>query len=139
MEYITHCGKNGVEFNPDKFYFAENMVELAEFLVTADGVKPKKKMTEAILQFSTPTNITSIRSWFGLVNQVSYAFSQAWVMTSFGKLLRSRNRKFYWVETLEQLFEGSRLLTEDGVKTFEISRRTCLFNRNQLLSFSKTL
>ena len=99
-------------------------VEFAAFLVTANGVKPTKKMTEAILHFPTPMDITDVRSWFGFVNQVSYAFSQ--VMAPFRERLRSKNQKFYWNETLERLFrESKRVIVqkiEKGVKTFKINR-----------------
>lgn len=68
LEYITHCGKNGLVFNPDMFQFVENEVEFVGFLLTADGIKPTKKMTAAILNFPTPTNIIGVRFWFRLVN-----------------------------------------------------------------------
>lgn len=65
-------------------------MKFAGFRITMDGIKPKK-MTEAILQFATSTNITSIRSWFGLVNQVSYTFSQGEIMSPFRELLQTEN------------------------------------------------
>ena len=130
VDYISHCADKGIVFNPDKFHFAKMEVEFAGFLITANGVKPTKKMTEAILHFPTPTSITGVRSWFGLVNQVSYVFSQAEVMAPFRELLRTKNRKFYWDETLERLFrESKRVIVqkiENGVKTFEINRTTGL-------------
>lgn len=39
LEYITHCSRNGIVFNPDKFQFAGDKVEFASFLM-ADGIKP---------------------------------------------------------------------------------------------------
>lgn len=130
VEYISHCADKGIVFNPDKFHFAEREVEFAGFLVTDNGVKPTKRMTEAILHFPTPTNITGVRSWFGLVNQVSYAFSQAEVMAPFRELLKTKNRKFYWDETLERIFQESKKVIvgkiEKGVRTFEINRATGL-------------
>ena len=130
LEYITHCGRNGIVFNPDEFQFAEDEVEFAGFRITADGVKPTKKMTEAIINFPTTTNITGIRSWFGLVNKVSYAFSQAETMAPFRELLRTKYRKFYWDVTLDKLFEESKRNIvreiEERVKTFEMNRTTCL-------------
>lgn len=80
VDYIPHCDNNGMIFNPDEFNFAENEVELAEFMIITDGMKPTKKITEVIIQFPTLINLTGIRSWFGLVNQVSCAFSQAEIM-----------------------------------------------------------
>lgn len=56
--------------DPEKFHFTEKEVDFARFHITEDGIKHTKRMTEAILQFATPKNITNVRSWFGLVNQV---------------------------------------------------------------------
>lgn len=64
----------------DKFHFAENEVVFARFLISADGVKPIKKMTEAILHFPMATNIMGNRFWFELRNQICYVFSQAEVI-----------------------------------------------------------
>ena len=87
-------------------------------------------MTEAISSFPTPKNITDIRSWFGLVNQVLYAFSQAEVMAPFWELLKTKDQKFSWDDTLDKIFEESKLRIireiENGVKGFEVSRPTCL-------------
>lgn len=73
----------GLYLTLTKLHFAENEVEFIGFLITAHDVKPTKKMTEAILYFPTPTNITGVRSWFGLVHRVSYAFLQAVVTNPF--------------------------------------------------------
>lgn len=71
MGYITHCGKNGIIFNLEKFHFVEKEVDFAGFWLTVDEIKPTKRMTEVILNFPTPQNVTTVRSPFGLVNQVS--------------------------------------------------------------------
>ena len=71
-----------------------------------------------------------MRSWFGLINQVTYAFSQAAIMAPFRELLSKKNNKFYWDETLNHIFEESKTkiinLIKDGVKTFKMERVTCL-------------
>ena len=90
VEYISHCFSNGNVFNP-KFYLIEMEEEFAGFHINANGVKPTKKMSEVVIHISTSTSITGIRSWFGLVNQVSYACSQAEVMAPC--------REFYWNDT----------------------------------------
>ena len=79
-------------------------------------------MTEAILH-------SRVRSWFGFVNQVSCAFSQAEVMTPSENYWQQRT-KFYWDETLERLFQESKRVivgkTEKGVWTFEMNIATGL-------------
>ena len=105
-------------------------MEFVGFLVTDNGVKPTKRMTEAILHFPTSTSVTGSRSWFGLVNQVSYAFSQAEVMALFLELLKTKNRKFYWNEILERLFQESKKVRvrklEKGLRMSEMNRATGL-------------
>ena len=129
LSYIQFCAKNGIVFNPEKFKFAEDTIEFAGFDVTLTGYKPPSKMIKAIQDFPSPSNITGVRSWFGLVNQISYTFSQAQIMAPFRELLE-RSRPFYWDDTLESIFQESKkqIVSSimDGVATFEVSRPTCL-------------
>ena len=129
MKYIKLCGDNGIVFNPTKFEFAKDTIEFAGFDVTADGYKPNLKLLNAIKDFPSPRNITGIRSWFGLVNQASYAFAHAPTMSPFQELLKHEG-KFYWDDTLERLFQKSKIeiikSIKDGVQTFEVNRQTCI-------------
>ena len=75
--WLDICERHGVTLNPEKFRFAQDEVEFAGFEITNDTVHPCKRYIRAITDFPTPQSLTDIRSWFGLVNQVSYAFSMA--------------------------------------------------------------
>ena len=92
-------------------------------------VCPGDKYFRAISGFPTPTNLTDIRSWFGLVNQVAYAFSMAEKMKPFRALLKSGS-KFEWTTDLENAFQASKLTItkeiENGVRIFDKSKPTCL-------------
>ena len=44
FEYISHCAKNGIVFNEEKFQFAQENVEFAGFELTTDGYRPPKKV-----------------------------------------------------------------------------------------------
>jgi hypothetical protein len=54
--------------------------------------------------FPTPTDLTSARSCFGLVNQVVWAYAISPTMQPFRDLIKP-NEKFYWDHTLDQLFD----------------------------------
>ena len=82
-KWLDICGRNGIILNPEKFVFAQDNVEFAGFEITSDTVRPCKKYLRAIVEFPTPRNITDVRSWFGLLNQVAYAFSMAERMLPF--------------------------------------------------------
>ena len=73
---LSHCAKAGMVFSAPKFVFGAKEVEYAGFLVGADSIQPTPKYLQSILDFPTPKNISDIRSWFGLVNQVAYAFAK---------------------------------------------------------------
>ena len=129
-DYLKHCSDNGIIFNINKFIFAAEVCEFAGFEVTKDGYRPPKHKLDAIRDFPTPQNITDIRSWFGLINQLSYAFVQTDMMTPFRELLSQKHSKFYWDDNLNTIFEESKKqivdLIKKGVKTFEKDRVTCI-------------
>jgi len=90
FDYLKLSADNGIVFNKDKFQFAQENVGFAGFEMTQEGYKPLKKIIRAIKDFPVPTCITDVRSWFGLVNQLSYAFAKAPVMEPFHQLLSAK-------------------------------------------------
>ena len=105
--YIDKCGRAGIIFKPDKFKFSQEELEFARFHLTRDGFKPTQTTLQSIKNFPVPRNITDVRSYFGLVEQVVFAFSKSEVMYLFRELLR-KNRKFYWDDKLSEVFNKSR-------------------------------
>ena len=75
-------------FNSDKFQFGQETVEFAGLEVTMTGVRPSRKFLEAIRAFPAPRNLSEARSFFGMVNQVSYAFAMSPYMSAFRHMLR---------------------------------------------------
>ena len=71
-------------FNPDKFRFARREVD-----------------------FTTPSNISEVRLWYGFVNQVTYFFYKTVIMSPFRHLL-SPNSAFEWTDELEEAFAASK-------------------------------
>ena len=129
FDHLKHCADNGIVFNRSKFKFAEENVDFAGFEMTMDGFKPSTKTIEGIKKFPTPTSITDVRAWFGLVGYVSYAFSQGKVMQPFRCLLE-KQRSFYWDDTLDKLFKESKAEVirkiSQGVCAYDVKKSTCL-------------
>ena len=101
---LSHC----------KFMFAKKTVEFAGFEITKEGIKPTDKYIEAIRNFPTPTNISEVRSWLGLIKQVAYSFFKL----------------FVWDKTMETAFRLSKEriieLIVEGVASFDVDLVTCL-------------
>lgn len=104
-------------------------VEFAGFKTTNDRVRPCKKVLDAIRHFPTPHNITDTGSWFGLINQVSYALAATERILSFRESMKPWT-PFLWNDELNQLFETSKSMIikeiEDGVRIFDKSKPMCL-------------
>ena len=129
VDWLHTCGNNGIILNPTKFSFAKTTVTFAGFEITPTTVRPCSQYLEAIQNFPTPRNITDVRSWFGLINQVSYAFASTKRMQPFRTLLKPGN-PFQWTEQLNHLFEESKAIIiseiHRGVEIFDKAKPTCL-------------
>ena len=128
-DYLELCSKNGVTLNEPKFQFCQKTVTFAGLTLTPSGVQPSKGILSAIRNFPIPRDLTSARSWFGLVNQIAWAYSNGSVMQPFRDLVK-QNSVFSWDETLEKAFEDSKNVlikqSEEGICTFDTKRKTCL-------------
>ena len=130
--FIEVCHNNGLILNPDKFQFAQETVEFAGLEVTMTGVRPARKFLEAIKVFPRPTTLSEARSFFGMVNQVNYAFATSEIMAPFRHLLRpdTWDKTLQWTDEVQDRFERAKQeiieAVEEGVRHFEMDRPTCL-------------
>ena len=74
-EYLSLLGQNGILQNSEKFQFGTKTVEWAGFSIGKHCVKPLPKHTGAIRTFPTPLNITDLRSFMALLQQVAYCYA----------------------------------------------------------------
>ena len=105
-------------------------VNFAGFVITENKVKPLPKYLD-------------IRSWFGLVNQVSHYARLTNLMAPFRNFL-SPNHKFEWNSELEETFLQSKkeiiAAIEEGVRIFDPNRVTVLNTdwSEQIENYSQT-
>ena len=127
--FLDRAAHHGIILNPAKFQFAEKEVNFVGFRLTASGPRPTDEFLNGIRSFPTPNNITDVRSWFGAINQISYSFATCPVMAPFRHLLASK-APFAWSPELDAAFQASKeeilRQCEQGVRTFDPNRRTCL-------------
>ncbi len=129
FDHLKLCGDNGIVFNKEKFKFSRESVEFAGFEITPEGYRPASKTIQAIRDFPTPTSITDVKSWLGLVTYVAYTFSQSRLMQPF-RSLTEKKQPFYWDSELDKLFKRSKeeiiRLICNGVKSYDLNKSTCL-------------
>ena len=76
-QFLSICTASGITLNLDKFEFAQRKFHFAGCRITRDRLDPLTKSFNALQDFPTPTNVTEIKSWFGLVNQFN-TYAQSW-------------------------------------------------------------
>ena len=128
-EFLTLAGMNGVIQNPEKFVFCKREVEFCGFRVTNDGIIPSEATIKSVKDFPRPTSLTDIRSFFGLIEQVSFCFAKSTYMEPFRNLLTSKEQ-FTWNQSLQNAFEAAKIeiasQIQYGVKTYVPGKATAL-------------
>ena len=70
-ELLQRCRTHGISMSRKKFEFARNKVKYVGFVLSKDRIEADPDKLKAIRKFPTPTNLTELRSFMGLVNQLS--------------------------------------------------------------------
>ncbi len=56
-----------LKLNPNKCCVAAKTITFLGHVVSKEGIRPNPGKTEAVLHFPTPKNVTSVRSFLGLI------------------------------------------------------------------------
>ena len=112
--YLLLLGQNSVLQNPDKFQFGEKTAEWAGFTIGERCVKPLPKHTAAIKSFPTPANITDLRSFMALLQQVAYCYAISPATNPLRHLLKQAE-KWLWTPDINKAFEKAREVIAEKV------------------------
>ena len=129
FNYLKTVGENGMILNKKKFTFGKSEVDYAGFRITNDSVLPLEKNLQALKEFPTPKNISDVRSFFALANNLNFTTKVKEMLKDFRPLL-SPKKKFEWTKELNESFiEVKGKLVEQaksGVQKFEMDKWTVL-------------
>ena len=102
---LTRCRQHGISLNRDKLVFAKTNVKFCGYEVTEFGVKAEPAKVKAISDFPVPCNITDLRSFLGLVNQLAeFSPHIAEAASSLRGLLKKKNA-FIWTPDHQESFD----------------------------------
>ena len=127
-QILKKCDERGITLNPDKCQFAEEEVEFCGFRISPAGYTADDKKVRAIKAFPKPSNITDLRSFLGLVNQLgAFSTDVARAAEPLRQLLRPRNA-WLWTPAHEEAFAAVKraLLSPPVLDFFDPRRRTVL-------------
>ena len=103
---LERCRVHGISISKKKFEFGKTQVKYVGFIVSQEGIKADPDKLKAIGKFPTPTNITELRSFMGLVNQLT-GHSQMLVQAALPlrPLLKTKS-EFQWMEEHTEAMEA---------------------------------
>jgi hypothetical protein len=120
--------KAGITLNLEKFQFAQPKVSWVGYEIQHGGVTADPSKLQAISRFPRPNNITELRSFMGLVEQLAgFSADVAAAKGPLRPLLSSRN-SYTWTADHEMAFEAVKatLLAPPILAHFDPSRVTSL-------------
>ena len=127
-QFLQRCEDKRITLNTSKWKFAQPTVNFAGFCLSSAGYRIDPSITQAIANFSTPANRTDLRSFIGLVNQLSTSTSTvANLLSPLRPLLRTKN-EFTWSDEFETVFQTIKasLISAPTLSYFDLSKPTRL-------------
>ena len=111
---LQRCRDLGVTVSAPKLQLGEEML-FAGYVVSKDGIKPDPSKLEAIRRFETPTDVTTLRSYLGLVNQLTSLMPDVAHITEGLRELLKKDVAFTWLPCHQKCFDRSKELLTSPV------------------------
>ena len=127
-EFLKRCADQHIALNAEKCRFFQTKTTFAGFLLSDQGYQVDPAITDAIARYPVPTNHRELRSFVGLVNQLSSSTNAvASLLTPFRALLSTKN-EFTWSSCRDTVFTAAKasLTTQPTLSYFDLTKPTRL-------------
>ena len=105
-EILNRCREYSITLNPDKFKFAEDEVEYCGYQLNSEGFTPNRKKIHAIANFKAPESVTELKSFLGMVNQLSQFSSDVSTLAEPLRHLLKKGTVWNWSDDHEKSFKA---------------------------------
>ncbi|KAG0715035.1 Retrovirus-related Pol polyprotein from transposon opus [Chionoecetes opilio] len=105
MKVLARCRAHGVTLNAEKFVLAAPKVRFCGYQLSHDGIAADPEKVRAITDFAKPANLTDLRSFMGLANQLAEFSPDISCAAAPLPLLMSPKRMFVWTADHDQAFQ----------------------------------
>ena len=128
QQFLQRCAEKKITFNIVKCRFIQPSVTFTGLCLSSAGYYMDPSIFKSIADFPTPTDHTALRSFMGLVNQLSSTTSIVATLTwPLCPLLQTRN-EFVWSEKFKDKFKAVKesLTSTPTLAYFDPTKPTCL-------------
>lgn len=93
---LQRVEKAGITLNVEKCELSKNKVAFLGHIISASGISPDPSKTEAITEMMEPTNVSELRSFLGMVNQMGKFIPQLAEKDKALRELLSKKNSWIW-------------------------------------------
>lgn len=104
-DVLARCRSHGITLNAEKFVLAAEVVSYCGYQLSHDGIAADPGKVRAITDFVKPANLTDLRSFMGLANQLADFSPDVSAAAAPLRPLMSPKRAFVWTPDHDQAFE----------------------------------
>ena len=101
---LMHIEKAGMTLNPQKCEFSKEKLTFLGHVINANGITANPEKTKAIVEMTPPTNISELRRFLGMANQLGKFTLKLAEMTQPLRELLSKSRFWTWGPTQSSAF-----------------------------------
>ncbi len=101
---LTRCRENGITISKKKFQVGSS-VKFAGYIVSSTGVEPDPDKVLAISDFPAPKDLTGLRSFLGLANQLGHFIPDLTQATEPMRQLLHKGVAFQWLPEHQEAFQ----------------------------------
>ena len=122
---LNCCRQHNLTLSRSKLHLGKE-IGFAGYLIGEDGVKPDPKRVEAITNYPPPHDLTQVRSFLGLCNQLGFFIPDLAQVTKPIRDLLKKNVSFQWLQPqIDAFTKAKEILTSTLlVKPFDSSLQT---------------
>ena len=103
-DVLNRCRTHGITLNADKVCLAAQSVSFCGYTISGNGIAANTEKIKAITDFPTPANITDLRSFMGLVNQLAEFTPDIASSANTLRTLMSPRNSFKWTPDHDAAF-----------------------------------
>ena len=104
-QVLKRCRAIGMAISSKKLNIG-NKLEFAGFIVTQEGIVPDEKKLAAIRDFPAPKDVSGVRSFLGMINQLGHYLPDLAQKTEPIRSLLKKETKFQWLAEQQEAFEA---------------------------------
>ena len=94
----------GATLNPEKCEFSKREVKFAGHVISEDGIRSDPEKVESVQGMTTPQNVSDVRRFLGMVNQLGRFIPHLAEKTKPLRDLLSKKNQFHWGQAQQECF-----------------------------------